>query len=183
MNPVEQRQNSPLSLAKLVLVSVRPLVGRPEAETGPLPLSGVEHFACPFPPATNIVAGQSDMSAIPSSSPRPTSVWLRLLRTVCVLAFFAFLFTWLLRVSDRSMQEHGRSAGFTLGVLHGICMPAAMPHLLLGVDIPIYATENTGRTYKLGYTVGVNSAGLVFFGSFYWRFQRMRRALADRPTN
>ena len=81
------------------------------------------------------------------------------------------------------MQERGRSAGFPLGVLHGICMPAAMPHLLLGVDIPIYAAENTGRAYKLGYTVGVNSAGLVFFGSFYWRFQRMRRALANRPVN
>ena len=67
-----------------------------------------------------------------------------------------------------------------MGILHGICMPAAMPYLALGSDVPIYAPNNTGRTYKLGLTVGINSAGLVFFGSFYWRFHRMRKALAAR---
>ncbi|HAV61244.1 MAG TPA: hypothetical protein DCY13_02645 [Verrucomicrobiales bacterium] len=115
-----------------------------------------------------------------SSHPRPAPLWFRLLRTLVVLACFAFTFTWLLRVSDRSLQRRGEPAGFPLGVLHGICMPAALPHLLLGADVPIYAGENTGRTYKLGYAVGVNSCGLVFFGSFYWRFNRMRRAVMTR---
>ena len=67
-------------------------------------------------------------------------------------------------------------------MLHGICMPAAMPHLLLGHDVPIFAPHNTGRTYKLGYTVGVNGAGLIFFGSFYFRINRLRRSLAQPAT-
>ena len=57
-----------------------------------------------------------------------------------------------------------RLAGFRLGVLHGALMPVALPSLLLGRDVPIYATSNTGRTYKLGYICGINLCGLVFFG-------------------
>ena len=119
----------------------------------------------------------SDASPLPASPPP----WVRLLRTAAVLTFFAFLFTWLLRVSNRSLSDT-RPAGFPTGVLHGICMPAAMPHLLLGHDVPIFAPHNTGRTYKLGYTVGVNGAGLIFFGSFYFRINRLRRSLAQPAT-
>lgn len=119
-----------------------------------------------------------------STLPRPVPLWQRLVRTALVLAFFAFTFTWLLRVSNASLEKHGTRAGFAMGVLHGICMPATLPHLLLGADVPIYAPENTGRTYKLGITVGINSCGLVFFGSFYWRFHRMRKLMAARsPTS
>ena len=45
------------------------------------------------------------------------------------------------------------------GVLHGALMPLAWPNLLLGRDVTIYATDNTGRLYKLGYTLGVNGCG------------------------
>jgi hypothetical protein len=119
----------------------------------------------------------SDPSTITPPAVRP--LWFRLLRTVAVLTFFAFLFTWLLRISNRSLGDE-RPAGFPLGMLHGICMPAAMPHLMLGHDVPIFAAHNTGRTYKLGFTVGVNGAGLVFFGSFYWRIHRVRKSIAAR---
>jgi hypothetical protein len=57
-----------------------------------------------------------------------------------------------------------RVAGFRLGVLHGALMPVALPSLLVGRDVPIYAGRNTGRTYKLGYIAGINLCGLVFFG-------------------
>ena len=60
-----------------------------------------------------------------------------------------------------------RLAGFRLGVLHGALMPVALPSLLLGKDVPIYAPINTGRTYKLGYIAGINLCGLVFFGSAF----------------
>jgi hypothetical protein len=63
----------------------------------------------------------------------------------------------------------GRVAGFRLGVLHGALMPMALPSLLLGRDVPIYAANNTGKTYKLGYIAGINLCGLVFFGSAFWR--------------
>jgi len=60
-------------------------------------------------------------------------------------------------------------AGFRVGVLHGALMPTALPSLLLGKDVPIYASHSTGRTYKLGYIAGINLCGLVFFGSAFWR--------------
>ncbi len=60
-----------------------------------------------------------------------------------------------------------RLAGFRLGVLHGALMPVALPSLLMGRDVPIYAPLNTGRTYKLGYIAGINLCGLVFFGAAF----------------
>jgi hypothetical protein len=45
----------------------------------------------------------------------------------------------------------------------------------VGRDVVIYSVNNTGVTYKLGYTAGVNSAGAVFFGLFFWRVSRWRR--------
>lgn len=112
--------------------------------------------------------------------PRARPLWFRLLRTAVVLAGCTLFLTWVLRISNRTLADP-RPAGFPTGVLHGLCMPAALPHLLFGADVPIFAAHHTGRTYKLGYTVGVNSAGLVFFGSFYWRIQRLRRSLARGP--
>ncbi len=67
-------------------------------------------------------------------------------------------------------------AGFGRGALHGAMMPLALPGLLMGRDISIYAASNAGRAYKLGYTVGVNACGLLFFGVFFWRLARWRRA-------
>jgi hypothetical protein len=62
-----------------------------------------------------------------------------------------------------------RIAGFRLGILHGGLMPVALPSLLLGRDVPIYADRNQGRSYKLGYIVGINACGLLFFGLAFWR--------------
>jgi hypothetical protein len=73
-------------------------------------------------------------------------------------------------------RVHGSAgpAGFQAGVLHGALMPLALPNLLIGDDVTIYATENSGRLYKLGYTAGVNGCGLLFFGIFFWRLSRLR---------
>ncbi len=65
-------------------------------------------------------------------------------------------------------------AGFARGMLHGAAMPLAWPGLLLGHDAVIYAEHNTGRTYKLGYTIGVNLCGALFFGVMYRRVARLR---------
>ena len=54
-------------------------------------------------------------------------------------------------------------------------MPMAMPNLLVGRDLTIYSPNNTGLTYKLGYTTGVNGCGALFFGLFFWRVSRWRR--------
>ena len=60
-------------------------------------------------------------------------------------------------------------AGFWWGFVHGALMPATMPTLLLGKDVAIYAPYNTGVGYKLGYTMGVNGCGALFFGLAFYR--------------
>lgn len=74
--------------------------------------------------------------------------------------------------------------GFGHGLIHGAAMPMALPGLLLGQDPPIYADQNTGRSYKLGYITGINLCGLVVFGIAFWRpagkSQRNRHAAIDK---
>jgi hypothetical protein len=62
-----------------------------------------------------------------------------------------------------------RVAGFHMGVMHGALMPAALPTLLLGKDFPIYAPNNIGRGYNIGYILGINACGTLFFGLGFWR--------------
>ena len=81
--------------------------------------------------------------------------------------------------SNESLQ--GRPAGFGRGLVDGALMPGTLPPLLLGRDVAIYAANNTGRTYKLGYTVGVNGCGAIFFGIIFWRLNRWRKDRAEKP--
>ena len=62
-----------------------------------------------------------------------------------------------------------RVEGFPIGLWHGMLMPAALPGLLMGQNLPIYAPNNTGRTYNIGYAMGINGCGLLFFGVGFWR--------------
>ena len=66
-------------------------------------------------------------------------------------------------------------AGFYTGLLEGALMPAALPGLLAGHDVPIYAPNNTGRGYKIGYILGLNACGTLFFGIAFWMPHRRRR--------
>ena len=60
-------------------------------------------------------------------------------------------------------------AGFHTGLLEGALMPAALPGLLGGRDLPIYAPNNLGRAYKIGYILGLNTCGTFFFGVAFWQ--------------
>ncbi|MEP6664415.1 MAG: hypothetical protein ABJC04_12215 [Verrucomicrobiota bacterium] len=73
-----------------------------------------------------------------------------------------------------------KPAGFGRGMLDGALMPGAMPPLFFGRDVSIYTRPNTGRTYNLGYTVGVNGCGALFFGFFFWRFASWKKKRAER---
>jgi hypothetical protein len=66
-------------------------------------------------------------------------------------------------------------AGFRTGLLEGALMPAALPGLLAGHDLPIYAPNNAGRGYKIGYILGLNTCGTFFFGVAFWQPRRPRR--------
>jgi hypothetical protein len=43
--------------------------------------------------------------------------------------------------------------------------------------VKIYAEINNGVPYKLGYTVGVDVCGALFFGMFFWRVSRWRKGV------
>ena len=83
-----------------------------------------------------------------------------------------------------SMDQSPRPAGFGRGVVQGALMPMSLPNLLAGRDITIYSANNTGVTYKIGYTTGVNACGALFFGLVFWRFSRLRRpAFEPKPAS
>ena len=65
-------------------------------------------------------------------------------------------------------------AGVRTGLLEGALMPAALPGLLMGHDLPIYAPNNVGRGYKIGYILGLNTCGTMFFGVAFWQPRRRR---------
>jgi hypothetical protein len=117
------------------------------------------------------------MSAVPKPQPNP---WLA--RILCVAARIAVILAiglvmgWTLNRVAASLERSQQPAGFVRGVVQGALMPMSMPNLLVGRDVVIYAANNTGRTYRLGYTLGVNGCGLLFFGLFFWRVRRLRDA-------
>ena len=61
-----------------------------------------------------------------------------------------------------------REAGFFTGMMHGALMPAALPTLVFGKDLPIYARNNVGRGYNIGFILGLNACGTLFFGIGFW---------------
>jgi hypothetical protein len=114
-----------------------------------------------------------------SDAPGRPSLIRKLLRVLQRVAFYvalAFVIGWLLNQAAGALERRQKQAGFVLGVVQGALMPMALPNLVVGNDVTIYSIDNTGRTYKLGYTVGVNACGLIFFGLFFWRLRKLKRA-------
>lgn len=72
-------------------------------------------------------------------------------------------------------------AGFHTGLLHGMLLPAALPGLLLGQKLPIYAPNNSGNPYEIGYIFGINTCGFIFFGTAFWQKQK-KQQLAANPA-
>jgi hypothetical protein len=101
------------------------------------------------------------------------ALWLRLGRLLVVILCIALIGGALHR-QGRGTTQSGEPAGFGRGVVDGALMPCTLPYLLAGMDLTIYAEANTGRGYKLGYTLGVNGCGALFFGFVFWRVNRLR---------
>jgi hypothetical protein len=85
------------------------------------------------------------------------------------------LLGWFLNHAAAELQKTARPAGFGRGMLQGALMPMALPNLLVGKDVTIYSENNTGVSYKLGYTAGVNLCGAIFFGFLYFRLRKLRK--------
>lgn len=106
-----------------------------------------------------------------------TKTLLKVLRRLALLIVLGFAIGWCLNRAEAALERDHEQAGFVRGVVQGALMPLTMPNLILGNDVAIYAANNTGRTYKIGYTLGVNACGLIFFGFFFWRVRRMKLGL------
>ena len=113
-------------------------------------------------------------SAINSSTPPRTRK--SLVSRVAAILLLAFVIGWTLNRVAQQLDRNNRPAGFVRGLVQGALMPASMPNFLMGHDVVIYAEKNNnGVFYKLGYTMGVNACGAIFFGMFYWRLKRWRK--------
>ena len=99
---------------------------------------------------------------------------LRLFARLVSLVGIGLAIGWTLHRAEAAFAKRTQAAGFAQGVVQGALMPIALPNLAVGNDVTIYAANNTGRAYKLGYTIGVNGCGLIFFGFFFWRVRRLR---------
>jgi Mg/Co/Ni transporter MgtE len=99
-------------------------------------------------------------TAAPSNPPW----WKRAALKIATLVVAGLLLGWAYDWAAPRFYRPEHVAGFMLGVVHGALMPVALPSLLLGSDVPIYTSNNTGRTYKIGYIAGINLCGLFFFG-------------------
>jgi hypothetical protein len=107
-----------------------------------------------------------------------TKTLLMVLRRVAFLIALGFAIGWVLNHAEAALERQHEPAGFVRGLVQGALMPITMPNLIFGHDVAIYAVINTGRTYKIGYTLGVNTCGLIFFGFFFWRVRRMKLRLS-----
>src|SRR5271170_2960439 len=89
----------------------------------------------------------------------------KILTLIVVTIVFGYFYS---RVSPFAFPKN-KTAGFGYGMLHGALMPIALPSLVIGRDVPIYAADNSGRYYKIGYICGINLCGIAFFGPIFWR--------------
>jgi hypothetical protein len=117
------------------------------------------------------------MSLAPPTA-APVSPWPGRLRGWALkagrLVLVGVLFGWGYAWAAPKVYRPDAVPGFWLGCAHGALMPVALPSLLLGKDVPIYAERNKGRSYKLGYIAGINCCGFVFFGLLFWQPRRGR---------
>lgn len=108
--------------------------------------------------------------ARPSWPQRLVQVGIRL----AAIFLIALIVGWLLNRTEAAFERSARPAGFGRGLVQGALMPMSMPNLFVGHDITIYSQNNTGVSYKLGYTAGVNICGALFFGLTFWRVSKLR---------
>lgn len=112
---------------------------------------------------------------------KPVRSWRRRFAGVALFLVLAFLVGRGVQQLGAQFASRPEPAGFVRGVVQGALMPMSLPNLILGRDVIIYAERNTGVSYKLGYTLGVNVCGLIFFGFFFRRRQRRKQGGSAAP--
>ena len=120
---------------------------------------------------------------LPTSDPVPIPAARRKFwpTKITVFLIVSALFGWAYGWSSSRAFPQDKTFGFGYGMLHGALMPLALPTLLMGRDVEIYATDNSGRFYKIGYICGINVCGLAFFGPLFWRPKRRVAGHKNQP--
>lgn len=118
----------------------------------------------------------SDPPAVPAvSAEAPNSLRKEIITKIVILTALSILLGVLQGWAAKRTYSPDYIAGFNTGLLHGLLMPTALPGLLVGGDPAIYAPNNTGRPYKIGYLFGINACGTLFFGVGFHRSRRPPR--------
>jgi hypothetical protein len=118
--------------------------------------AGENHAVVEMPPT-------SDPAPIPAARRK---LWLQKITWFLIASMLlGWFYGW---ASPRAFPKDA-SFGFGYGMMHGALMPMALPSLILGQNVEIFAPENTGCNYKIGFILGINACGLVFFGPLVWR--------------
>jgi hypothetical protein len=120
------------------------------------------------------VENHAVIEMLPISDHSRTSAARRKLRLIKIATFLiaSALLSWLFVWSSSWAFPKNKTLGFGYGMLHGAMMPLALPSLVMGRDVEIFATDNSGRPYKIVYICGINVCGLAFFGPLFWRPKR-----------
>lgn len=109
------------------------------------------------------------MPATQASTRAAGSLVKKLISKAVILVTVGVVLGWVYAWASPRVYPRDVQAGFGLGLAHGGLMPMALPSLVMGKEVEIYAANNSGRAYKLGYIMGINICGLIFFGSAFWR--------------
>lgn len=91
------------------------------------------------------------------------------IKKIVVFVVVAVAMGWFYGWASPRVYPKETRLGFGHGMLHGALMPMALPSLVMGLDVDIFAANNSGRPYKIGYICGINVCGLIFFGSAFWK--------------
>jgi hypothetical protein len=110
----------------------------------------------------------------------PTARQKRWFRKIATFLICSLLLGWFYGWSSPRAFPKNKTLGFGYGILHGALMPLALPSLLLGQNVEIFATDNSGRFYKIGYICGINLCGVAFFGPLFWRPKRVAPGQKNR---
>ena len=103
----------------------------------------------------------------PATNPAVRRKWW--LKKISTFLIASLLLGWFYGWSSPRAFPKNKTFGFGYGMLHGALMPLALPSLVMGMDVDIFGTDNSGRPYKIGYICGINLCGLTFFGPLFWR--------------
>jgi hypothetical protein len=124
--------------------------------------------ACSAAPHWNMLWCMATLAPNQNATSTPSSKWRQQAIKIAALTLFSVALGFGYDRAALRTYAPERVAGFFTGMMHGALMPAALPTLVFGKELPIYAPNNVGRGYNIGFILGLNTCGTLFFGLAFW---------------